>query len=217
MKALATMLAEATSLKALTLWQPWAWAIATPEAGKDVENRTWKPPASILGRPVAIHAGLAFDEDAADGLREGFGLAVPTKKECTLGAVVAVALLQWAVTNSPSRWAMTGQWHWCLSQVVALPEPVACKGAQGLWPLSPATFETVRLQVLRVIRAETSSVTPPLPSARCVESSLQKGRLLPCDDCKGLMLWYREAPARHGFNRIGGPTGRVDSPGRPQP
>jgi len=53
-------------VKALTLWQPWSWAIA--HAGKRVENRTWAPPASVIGQRVAIHAGLKLDDEAVERL-----------------------------------------------------------------------------------------------------------------------------------------------------
>jgi hypothetical protein len=46
-------------MKAITLHPEWAWAIC--RLGKNVENRTWKPPQSFaIGSRVAIHAGVAF-------------------------------------------------------------------------------------------------------------------------------------------------------------
>jgi len=48
-------------MKALTLKQPWAWAVA--HAGKDVENRTWKPHNYLIGQRIAIHSGMSFDDD----------------------------------------------------------------------------------------------------------------------------------------------------------
>ena len=47
--------------RALTLRQPWAWAVVF--GGKDVENRTWKPrkPFTLL-----VHAGIAWAEEGAD-------------------------------------------------------------------------------------------------------------------------------------------------------
>lgn len=61
-------------MKALTLLNPWAQAIAY--WGKDVENRTWAPPASLVGERIAIHAGKlpltgAAAENAVDPL-DGF-------------------------------------------------------------------------------------------------------------------------------------------------
>jgi len=46
-------------MKALTLWPEWAWAVR--RLGKDVENRTWRPPSSVVeGTRIAIHAGATF-------------------------------------------------------------------------------------------------------------------------------------------------------------
>lgn len=42
-------------MKALTVLQPWAWAIAG--GWKRFENRTWKPALSELDTWIAIHAG----------------------------------------------------------------------------------------------------------------------------------------------------------------
>ena len=46
-------------MKALTIRQPWAWAIIFD--GKDVENRSWN--TSYRG-DLAIHAGVAYRADA---------------------------------------------------------------------------------------------------------------------------------------------------------
>ncbi len=43
-------------MKALTVWQPWASLIAIK--AKPYEFRGWKPPRSIIGRRIAIHAGV---------------------------------------------------------------------------------------------------------------------------------------------------------------
>lgn len=48
-------------MRALTVRQPWAWAIV--HGTKRVENRTQR---WAYRGPLAIHAGLAWDEDGAD-------------------------------------------------------------------------------------------------------------------------------------------------------
>jgi hypothetical protein len=50
-------------MRALTVRQPWAWAII--HGGKNVENRTRNLAGTYRG-PVAIHAGLVEDEAAYD-------------------------------------------------------------------------------------------------------------------------------------------------------
>ena len=51
-------------MKAITLIQPWSWAVA--HGGKRVENRSWFPPKAMLGQRVAIHAGGKLDRAAVD-------------------------------------------------------------------------------------------------------------------------------------------------------
>lgn len=41
-------------MKVITVWQPWASLIAI--GAKPYEFRSWKPPASLIGRRIAIHA-----------------------------------------------------------------------------------------------------------------------------------------------------------------
>ncbi|MFL5344378.1 MAG: hypothetical protein ACJ8AT_06280 [Hyalangium sp.] len=144
--SVAELLRSATALHALTLQQPWATAVA--ELGKDVENRVWAPYQARVGQPLAIHAGLVYDQQSAEGIRQEFGLKVPGRHACPRGAVVAVAMLAGASRDSASRWAVAGQWHWHLEGVVQLVRPVPCKGAQGLWHLPAEAFAEVRRQVL---------------------------------------------------------------------
>lgn len=117
--------------KAITLHQPHAYAIA--HAGKDIENRTWKPPASVIGCRIAIHAGKVLDRDGLDDLWDR-GIR-PTKDELVRGAIVAICTLTGYVRESESPW-FTGPIGWTLEDVVAI-EPVPCRGSQGLWTLPP--------------------------------------------------------------------------------
>ena len=45
---------------AITLWRPWSWALFH---GKTIENRTWAPPAWIVGKQIVIHAGKTYDKE----------------------------------------------------------------------------------------------------------------------------------------------------------
>lgn len=49
---------------AITLWQPWAWAIS--DYTKRIENRTWAPPNWRKGQTMAIHAGATIDPNGTD-------------------------------------------------------------------------------------------------------------------------------------------------------
>jgi hypothetical protein len=143
-------------MKALTLIQPWAWAIC--HAGKRIENRGWKPPRSLWGERIAIHAGKQFDADSALGLfAHGYGVPslVPH------GAIVATARIVGVVTErkpgdlviesaleEPPTWILSprnrvwfcGPVGWILDEIVVLREPIPCKGAQRLWTV-PADVE----------------------------------------------------------------------------
>lgn len=144
-------------MKALTLWQPWAWWVASGQ--KPVENRPWKPPASAIGTTIAIHAGQRYDCDAlsfiekatlvledrldADGLVSG-----------RTGAVLGVARITGYVQEGQlhpdpaleSPWFF-GPFGWTLDKIVTLKDPVPCKGALGLWRLPDDICEKVAAQL----------------------------------------------------------------------
>jgi len=120
-------------MKALTLHAPWAHAVAW--LGKDIENRTWRPPASVIGTRIAIHAG-AGGKPASHQLaweaaqRAGRDMIGPY----AIGALVATAIIGEPVTASDSPWWI-GPIGWPLIGVRRLPEPIPCKGRLGLWTL----------------------------------------------------------------------------------
>lgn len=130
-------------MKAITLWQPWAWAICY--AGKRIENRTWPPPKALLGKQVAIHAGKHLDEAIASNMAETFPGLWPGRANLKRGAVVAVAKLMGATTASKDPWFF-GPVGWQLSDVVVLAQPVVCRGFQGLWDLPPQVARDVEAQ-----------------------------------------------------------------------
>lgn len=140
-------------IRGLTLWQPWAWAIA--HAGKNVENRSWAPPAYMLGNLLAIHAGKTVDRDAMLDIRRRFLACREMPDEALLhSAIVAVATLTDyvgpdTVYTSASPW-FCGPYGWRLWDVRAI-EPVSCRGAQGLWRLPPDVEETVMARYREVV------------------------------------------------------------------
>jgi hypothetical protein len=88
-------------VKALTVWEPWASLIVgSPSAPpqKPVENRDWRPPASLIGERVAIHAGKTFDANAfysifVEGLFGPVRSPYPADTAFPRGAIVGVATL----------------------------------------------------------------------------------------------------------------------------
>lgn len=149
-------------MKALTLQRPWTAAFLLPTDPKRIENRTWKPPASIIGKRIALHAGLGWwpghetlvDSLASDAERECWA------NHCTMTGVFAAAVVRCFVQQQDapelfdnergvfaSRWWL-GPVAWVLGDFVALAEPIACRGAQGLWALSADVEAKVMASIL---------------------------------------------------------------------
>ncbi|MFJ7999035.1 ASCH domain-containing protein [Streptomyces sp. NPDC096310] len=118
-------------MRALTIRQPWADAIA--HGTKRTENRTRKAPAKRIGTRILIHAGAAYDS---------MGRFIITDRNAlnswpdTRGAIIAVATLtssHFAAGCCCKGWGEPNVHHWMLTDVTALPEPVPAKGALGFW------------------------------------------------------------------------------------
>ena len=79
----------------LTLHQPWAWAVC--HAGRNIENRDWRPPPHVAYQTLAIHAGKRWGrQEKLDASALSCKLhpehEVPLGAErYTFGAIVAVA------------------------------------------------------------------------------------------------------------------------------
>ena len=117
---------------ALTIHQPWASAIVL--GPKRLENRRWKPPAFLLGKRLAVHAGKVLDLAASEELRDDtFGPPLwphdPTA--LVLGAVIGTVRVPDYVTRSADPW-FCGPIGWVLEDPRPC-EPMPCRGAQGLW------------------------------------------------------------------------------------
>lgn len=131
-------------MKALTVLQPWAWAII--HAGKDVENRTWKPGKELqVGDLFAIHAGrrLWTPTMQARGIILGrSGAMVP--KDLHRGYVLGVCRFH-GCKSSTSRWAEPGMVHWNIEAVYVCESPIPARGKQMLWHL-PKKIESHLLE-----------------------------------------------------------------------
>lgn len=130
--------------RAITVRQPWAWAIIY--AGKDVENRGRREPwHTAIGETLAIHAAKGYTEDDEDCLPEVGMLAGPfswDEKEyldvrgAILGTVTLTGLHHSSECRlSCSRWAQPDHWHLILKDARAWSRPVPARGALGLWTL----------------------------------------------------------------------------------
>lgn len=206
------LLRSATALQAVTLKAPWGELVAT---GKDVENRTWSPPAARVGGLLAIHQGLSYDGSGAQGVRDVLKVKVPGPREFKKGVLVAVAVLARVVNDSPSVWAVPGQVHWCLEGTVALEKPVTCKGALGMWAVPTAALHQVREQLLNrhaqagAALALSPTEGPPSGMERAAAEAWAAARnpasyyattgtrtqAAQCPKCKGMRLDY--GPGAH--------------------
>lgn len=139
-------------MKALTLWQPWAGAIAL--GWKRFETRSW---STEYRGPLLIHAARRPIDEAgrrsvflADAVRNPDW----TSRTFPLGAVVALAVLDYVWQTDAIRidqgqmerelgdWS-SGRFAWQLKDVVPL-EPIPAAGRQGLWTPDRDLAERVR-------------------------------------------------------------------------
>jgi len=125
-------------MRAISLWQPWATAIAV--GTKRVETRHWS--TNYTG-PLAIHAAKRWGPDERNfaSMEQMMG-RLP--KEIPLGAIVATCTLMGCRRTEDVEHQITaieriygnytpGRFAWFLTDIVALPEPIPFKGAQGFF------------------------------------------------------------------------------------
>lgn len=144
---------ECTSIKCLTLYQPWASLVAL--GAKSIDTRSWR---TWYRGPLLIHAARAFPKSARDlcqqepfavvFIQAGYtnpmsGLVDPG---CLpLGVILAVCNLKHCVRigtpgiklppSEPERSFgdyTPGRYAWMLSDVQPLPEPIAAHGSMGM-------------------------------------------------------------------------------------
>lgn len=122
---------------AISIRQPWAWAIL--HLIKDVENRTW---TTKFRGPVLIHAGNNTTRSDTQALVDtarpiGHDLSFWTLRLRTYGlrgGIVGMVTIKDCITDSPSPWAEDGRFHWLLADAKPLPF-FSCKGRLGLFPV----------------------------------------------------------------------------------
>ncbi|MDR3495342.1 MAG: ASCH domain-containing protein [Ancalomicrobiaceae bacterium] len=126
-----------TQMLALSIRQPWAWAIF--HAGKGIENRDW--PTKVRGR-VLIHTSKAkptlqdiyFVEQMLERATSAAAIAamfvLPAVSFNRGGIIGSVEIID-CVTESPSPWFF-GRFGFVLKDPKPLPF-IPCKGALGFW------------------------------------------------------------------------------------
>jgi hypothetical protein len=125
-------------MRALSIRQPWAWAIL--HAGKDVENRSWHNKHTV--GVIAVHASMGLDplEELPRGVRRR------SSDELVHGAIVGVVEVVKVVDNCRSRW-FKGPLGWLLRHPRPLQQPILCKGALGLWEVPPRVARAIQREL----------------------------------------------------------------------
>lgn len=141
-------------MKALTIKQPWLWAIT--DSTRRVENRTWKPPLHMIGQRIALHASARIEQGEMTACRRICLDPLPHTMDLTTGAIVATAVVAgYVIVDDENKIShqfyytsnyepRTDPWFfgpvgWLLTSVQKLAEPISCKGALGLWDV-PASI-----------------------------------------------------------------------------
>lgn len=163
-------------MKALSLHQPWAAAVAI--GAKRVETRTWRTsyrgrlaihasakaiPASLwpyLMRPHWMAALAPVLADDGDRMPYGAIVGVVELVACVPTDTYRPRSLEAPRYHSPEdflagrfwkEWQLgdysPGRFAWELAGAVCLPEPIPCKGHQRIFNLDLATSNRVRLQL----------------------------------------------------------------------
>ncbi len=159
-------------MKAITLYQPWASAIAL--GLKRFETRSW---STRYRGPILIHAGQRWTmgervarRDAIEAVRRIAPEYVTqfAAHSAILGRIVAVAdLVECRSTDEPGctvdRWTEAlpeieaffgdfspGRWAWQLENAICLANPIPCRGAQGLWSPSREVIDQLPHATLRM-------------------------------------------------------------------
>lgn len=130
-------------MKALTVKNPWAWAII--HGGKDVENRS--RPTKHRGQ-LYIHSGKGWSQEGIGYLRKTGQTGANGFSEAgmVIGTVDVIdchhADYCWEPEGHCSDWAMEGHYHW----VLANPRPLACPfpetGKLGIWNFGERTVSS---------------------------------------------------------------------------
>jgi len=144
-------MATNVGMRALTVRQPWAWAIV--HAGKDIENRSWTNKHAT--GTIAVHAGSGLDP--LNQLPRG--AKRPRASDLVHGAIIGVVDVVEIVRHHPSKW-FSGPLGWVLRHPRPLPKPIPCAGRLGLWQLPPSVRRAIDRQLRRRPPPRSNGHTP---------------------------------------------------------
>jgi activating signal cointegrator 1 len=140
------------AVRALSLTQPWATAIII--GVKQIETRSWY---TSHRRCIAIHAAKGFPGWAKEFAATEHTLGrLPGR--FPRGAIIGLATIQDVRRTEALRGSISalerlygdydaGRWGWVLTDIRALPEPITCKGALGLWAVPQEIMALIKATV----------------------------------------------------------------------
>lgn len=129
-------------MKALTLMRPWSLAIV--QYGKNIENRSWIPPRSVIGSTIAIHSGKSIDYEAMEFIEKVTGKKVPEELPTGIIGTAILTGYKEVTKMKSSPWAF-GPYCWLLEDPIILEEPISIKGSLGFWNV-PEQYESLLIR-----------------------------------------------------------------------
>lgn len=130
-------------MKALTVRQPWAWALFH---GKPIENRDW---STRYRGELVIHAAKGMTREE---YRDALHFFPPTTAEppsfdmLVRGAVIGVVRMVGCAADHPSPW-FVGAYGFIFVEARLLPTPVPCAGALSFWDVPAEVEARIRAQL----------------------------------------------------------------------
>ena len=171
--------------RALTLWQPYAWLVATGE--KPLENRPRGFAQKSFRGEFWIHAGKHEpDDDDWDRVltmcREATGtddlgeraMNAWSSGNLALGAIIGRGTIAGIVPprprgsmwdaylarDAPLAWHIPSQYAFVVEGASLLSEPVPCEGSRGFWLVSPETRKALTQALKRKPKPKTQRKEP---------------------------------------------------------
>ncbi|BAY41285.1 hypothetical protein NIES2111_56810 (plasmid) [Nostoc sp. NIES-2111] len=128
-------------MKALTVRQPWAWAIIC--ANKNIENRVW--PIHYRG-DILIHAAKGCTKKeylCAKEFCQSIGVSIPELNLLSRGQTIGViTVVGCQFSETGAGWGMSQQFHWHLANPREI-KPIPYIGQLGLFDVPDELLKEV--------------------------------------------------------------------------
>lgn len=119
-------------MKAITIHNPWAWAIIHGAPHKNIENRSWK---TDYRGDLLIHAGNSRKSLKYINSVNRLSNCQCNETDFYYGYIIGKVTLVDITRQARSRWAEKGSYHWKLSNPMVISEPIKTKGKLQIWQL----------------------------------------------------------------------------------